>query len=193
MKNKFLIPSLCSLIMLGLGMNIFNHDNAKLVLADSENISEVTESSDIVSEQNSISEQTSVEENSEIVVEYPCSVVVEGNIENGDLIFDIENGNIGDIVTIYAKPYFLYKISSITANGDILTADNEGNYHFALIEGENVITATFEIDNELINYLMESIQNIKNTDIRSLFTLENLMSLISFVVMMFFSIGFLLH
>lgn len=114
-------------------------------------------------------------------VVYPAKVVLSGTTY-GDLLTDIEAGNVGDIVTIYAKPYTLCKLVSISVNGTQLVADEDGNYHFALVEGDNLVDAKFEIDQEQIKFVAGLIESAKKGDWSEIFTVKNLFTIISFVV-----------
>lgn len=121
-----------------------------------------------------------VEEEPEEVV-YPSKVVIS-NTNYGDVLVDIEEGNVGDIVTIYAKPYTLCKLVSVSVNGTQLVADENGNYSFALVEGENIINAQFEIDQEQIKFVAGLIESAKEGDWTSFFSVKNLFTIISWVI-----------
>lgn len=106
-------------------------------------------------------------------VEYPCQVIIE-EVNYGDIIVDREEGYVGDIVTIYAKPYTLCKLNFVTVNGVEIEATEEGVYQFALVEGENVICAEFSIDSEALEYVGDLLQSVKEDGLSQLFTMENL-------------------
>lgn len=125
----------------------------------------------------------------EVDISYPCNVVL-GNHQFGDVMYDIEGGNVGDIVTINVKPYSFYKITSLKANGVELTPNEDGTYQFALIEGDNVITANFEIDNEQFAVLAENLANIKDGNWEDVLNIENLFTIISWAITLFVGSGF---
>lgn len=122
--------------------------------------------------------------------EYPCKVVE--NIDGyGNILYDIESGNVGDIVTLIAKPYVFCKIDSIQVNGTDLVADEDGNYKFALVEGDNNITAKFILDPEQMGALKEYVAQAQEEGLSSLFTLNNLFNLLSWIFTMIFGSGFI--
>lgn len=112
---------------------------------------------------------------------YPAKVVLSGTMY-GDLLTDIEEGNVGDIVTICAKPYTLCKLVSISVNGTQLVADEEGNYHFALVEGDNLVDAKFEIDQEQIKFVAGLIESAKEGNWTDIFTVKNLFTLLGYII-----------
>lgn len=122
---------------------------------------------------------------------YPCKVVY-AEMRYGDAIADIEEGNVGDVVTIICKPYALCSIESVQVNGVALTLNEEGNYQFCLVEGENVISATFSIDQEQVAAIAAIYDKTKEKGLKSLFTMENLFNLISWIITILFSSGFLI-
>lgn len=155
---------------------------------------EITSSS-IVEESIISSEIESIEEenpSSEIVVEtpetpevpdviYPCTVKIN-EMSYGDLIVDITEGNVGDIVTVYAKPYTFCRLISISVNGVDLICGEDGNYKFALVNGENVLNAVFEIDTEQMAVIAQLLADAKDGNWEAIFTIENLLNLIGWVI-----------
>ena len=177
MKRKSLLKLL---IIGGLGAGIFAFSNLNIALAnDSSPIVEsspitsspieistgTSESSQITSSEstpvNSSSEAISSENSSSEEIIYPCNVKL-GHHKYGDILYDIEGGEIGDVVTLYVKPYSFYKIKSVTANGIELTPNYDGNYQFALAEGDNIVEAFFEIDDEQFAIIAEILENAKD-------------------------------
>lgn len=124
-------------------------------------------------------------------VEYPCKVII-AEASYGDVLADIEGGEIGDICTLIAKPYVLCSIKSIQVNGVDLTVTEEGYYQFALVEGENVITAEFKIDQEQVAAMMAIYEQTKEKGLASLFTMENLLALIGYAISILMGSGFLI-
>lgn len=122
---------------------------------------------------------------------YPAKVV-HSQYLYGDVLTDIEGGNIGDIVTIYAKPYSLCKVIKVSVNGNELTPTEEGNYQFSLNEGENLIEATFEIDQEQMKYIVDMITNAKEGNWEEIFSIKNLFTIISWVISALMGGGFLI-
>ena len=129
-------------------------------------------------------------ENSEEIT-YTCKIVESEGIEHGDIIYDIEEGNVGDIVTLYVVPDVLYITEYVKVNEVVLTAEEDGKtYKFALSEGENVISASFIIDNEEISNLIGVIDQVKTQGIKSIFNIDNLFKFIYFLLSTLLSSGF---
>lgn len=124
-----------------------------------------------------------------IKTDSPCKVIIKTN-EYGDVLTDITEGNIGDVVTVYAKGNLFCKIVNIKVNGVDLVQNEDGNYQFTLVEGENKIEAEFEINNEDIKRIAALIEGVKETGIENLFTMKNLMLLIGYVLNAVLASGF---
>lgn len=122
---------------------------------------------------------------------YPCKVVY-AEMHYGDAIASIEEGNVGDVVTIICKPYALCSVESVQVNGVDLTVNEDGYYQFCLVEGENVISATFSIDQEQVAAIASIYNQTKEKGLKSLFTMENLFNLVSWAITILFSSGFLI-
>lgn len=116
--------------------------------------------------------------------EYACKVVLQP-CQYGDMLADKEGGNVGDIVTLVAKPYSLFGVESVTVNGVALTQNEDGNYNFSLVEGENVVVATFKVNQEEISYILGLIEKAKDGDWEDIFSLKNLFTIISWVISLF--------
>lgn len=133
------------------------------------------------------------EENSEPstqeVTTYPCKVVTSLS-KGGDVLFDIEEGNVGDVVTAYVKADFLFNISTIQINGESVEINSDGKYQFALIEGDNVFSVEFKVNNEKLTEIAELVNGVKENGFTSLFTISNLLNVISWVISVFLSSGF---
>lgn len=128
--------------------------------------------------------------NSEDIV-YTCKIVESEEIKHGDIIYDIEEGNVGDVVTLYVVPDVLYTTEYVKVNDVVLVAEEDGKtYKFALTEGENIITASFIIDNEEIANLIGVVDQVKNQGIQSILTVDNLFKCIYFLLSALLSSGF---
>lgn len=125
----------------------------------------------------------------EPVIEYPCNIL-EPVVENGTIEFSAIGGEIGDIIEVYPNPDLLFDIIEITANGVILEKDENGIYKFELIEGSNIVTAKFEVSEEKLQQIAGLLQDVKNGDWESIFTVSNLMQVISWVITTICSSGF---
>jgi hypothetical protein len=125
------------------------------------------------------------------VQSYTSQVVVD-NIEHGEIITDITEGNVGDKVTLQVSPYILYKIDSVAVNGINLTPNEEGFYEFLLVEGENKITATFSVNKEELQVIAGVLSDAKDGNWENIFNMENLLIVINWAVTLFCSSGFFL-
>lgn len=116
--------------------------------------------------------------------EYACKVVLQP-CQYGDMLADREGGNVGDVVTLIAKPYSLFGVESVTVNGVALTQNEDGNYNFTLVEGENVVVATFKVNQEEISYILGLIEKAKDGNWEDILSLKNLFTIISWVISLF--------
>ena len=73
------------------------------------------------------------------------TVVIDEGIVNGTVTADKTGGVVGEIVTLTVTPDSGFKLESLEANHVSLTVENN-KASFALIEGENLVTATFVVD-----------------------------------------------
>lgn len=112
----------------------------------------------------------------------PCQILIE-KPEHGSIEVDIMEGEIGEIATITAKHDLLYKIDFVAVNGANLIEDENisGKFVFALVEGENVITSKFVVDEELCGTLTNIISQASEKDWTNLFTVENVITLIKWI------------
>lgn len=124
-------------------------------------------------------------------VQYPCKVV-ETIGTGGDVLFDKTEGNAGDVVTALVKANFLYSVSKVTINGAVVEITKDGKYEFVLVDGENTFTVDFIVNNEQLQEVVGLIEQAKENGIASLFTVNNLLTVITWVVMALFSSGFFL-
>lgn len=117
----------------------------------------------------------------EPVITYPCSVSLS-YIENGTITFSKTEGEVGEIIEVYNTPDLLYDLIEIKVNGVVLTPDEYGVYSFVLVEGENVVSARFEVSNEKLEQVAKLLDQIKEGNWEEIFTVSNLMQLISWVI-----------
>lgn len=125
-------------------------------------------------------EGTETETETEVL---PCQVVIEA-VEHGSITTDISEGNVGDICTITAKHDLLYKVSHVSVNGvELIESETiSGEFSFALVEGTNTITASFVVDEELCGSLTDIINEAIEQDWDNLFTVENVITLVKWVL-----------
>ncbi len=108
----------------------------------------------------------------------------------GDVFASVESGKAGDIVTLVVKPNFLYKLKGVYVNGTQLTETENGQYVFILADGDNTVTADFEIDNEQVKKIYDVMQSVKKNGVSSIITPGNVITMVSWVINMFFASGF---
>lgn len=73
------------------------------------------------------------------------TVVIDEGIVNGTVTADKTGGVVGEIVTLTVTPDSGFKLETLKANNlDLVVENNKAS--FALIEGENLVTATFVVD-----------------------------------------------
>lgn len=138
-----------------------------------------------------IGEENKITEYVEPEIIYPCNVTINvNNIKYGDVIADIEGGEIGDIVTLRVAPNILCTVESVYVNDVQLVANEYGYYTFALVEGENIVSATFVVDNEQLTFWADQIGNAKNGNWDQIFSVDNLFNLISWAISIILSSGF---
>ena len=114
---------------------------------------------------------------------YECTVVL-GTFAHGEMEADIMEGHVGDIVTLTAKHDLFYLVDYVKVNDVNLMEDEDIRdcYKFALVEGENVITAKFVVDEELLGELSVIYDQAANKDWTNLFSVENVARIISFLL-----------
>lgn len=134
------------------------------------------------------SEPTTESEPSEAIT-YPCKVISSIG-DGGNALFDIEEGNVGDLVTAYIKPDFLFVVESIQINGASVAISSDNKYQFNLVEGENIVSATFVISNEKLTEISNLIKGVEENGISSIFTVSNLLTFVSWAISLFLSSGF---
>lgn len=120
------------------------------------------------------------------------TVIIESDIKGGDVLADVEEGNVGDVVTLKVSVNAFYMLTSISVNGTNLTKNENGVYTFQLVKGENKVSAIFDIDNDQIKQIAGLIDNVKNNGISSILNVDNLFKIISWAITVFFGSGFFL-
>lgn len=130
-----------------------------------------------------------VEMPEEPVVVYPCSVSLS-YIENGTVTLSKTEGEVGDIVEVYNTPDLLYDLIEIKVNGVVLTPDEYGVYSFVLVEGENIVSAKFEVSDEKLEQVADLLNKVKEGSWEEIFTVNNLFQLISWLITLGCSSGF---
>lgn len=121
---------------------------------------------------------------------YPCQVVIK-DTNYGELKVDVLEGEIGEIVTITPKAYTFCVLNSISVNGVELLPNEEGLYQFALVEGENILQSSFSINEEDMELIAGLINDAKKGNWEDIFTIDRMFDIISWVITILFSTGFL--
>ena len=82
-----------------------------------------------------------------LAVEVPVvetgTVVIDTKIVNGTVTADKTSGNVGDVINLTITPDSGYEVDTVKANNVALTVENN-KASFTLVEGENLVTATFK-------------------------------------------------
>ena len=125
----------------------------------------------------------------EETVTFESTVTVSAQ-KGGEILVDLTEGYVGDKVTAHVSPYVLYKIETVSVNGVNLTANEEGNYEFLLVEGENIITATFVVDNEELGAIANLLADAKDGEWDEILTLSNLITVVYWLITTIFTSGF---
>ena len=112
-----------------------------------------------------------------------CTVVVDA-VEHAKITTSIQEGAVGDVCVINVKEDLFYKTQSITVNGTALIESETtyGEYSFALAEGENKIVASVILDEEAVGVFYNSVKAIENKDWSALFSVQNIMSIIAWLL-----------
>lgn len=127
----------------------------------------------------------------DVVEEVTYNAKIISSLSNGgDVLFDIEEGNAGDIVTAYLKPDVFFSVTSVSVNGNQFPINKDGKYQFQLVEGDNIFSATFEIDNEKLEEIAAIVNGVKKEGFESLFTVSNLLNFISWIISVLLGSGF---
>lgn len=119
-------------------------------------------------------------------------VIIESDIKGGDVIADIEEGKVGDVVTLKVSANAFYMLTSISVNGTNLTKNENGLYTFQLVKGENKVSVVFDIDNDQIKQIAGLIDDVKDNGLSSILNVDNLFKIISWAITVFFGSGFFL-
>lgn len=82
-----------------------------------------------------------------LAVEVPVvetgTVVIDTKIVNGTVTADKTSGNVGDVINLTITPDSGYEVDTVKANNVALAVENN-KASFTLVEGENLVTATFK-------------------------------------------------
>lgn len=115
--------------------------------------------------------------------EYECYVTI-AQFENGEVFIDKEQGNVGEIVNVTVKHDLFYLVNFVSVNGNALIENEQtsGLYSFALVQGENLLSVSFVIDQELLGDLSVIYEQAKNKDWTHLFSVDNVLRIVSWIL-----------
>ncbi len=116
-------------------------------------------------------------------VESECKVIVP-SVEHGKIIVSNTEGKVGEYVYVNVAPDLFYYTEYVAVNGVNLIEDKNvtGQYLFQLVEGDNTITTSFAIDEEMLGEMTPIIQQALNKDWTNLFSVENVVRIVSFLL-----------
>lgn len=114
---------------------------------------------------------------------YTCSVVL-GTVEHASVSVDVAEGNVGDLCTVTVKHDLFYSVDSVTVNETALVESEttSGVFTFAMAEGVNTINVKCVVDQEALGTLSKIYEEASNKDWTNLFTWENVITLIKWVL-----------
>lgn len=123
-------------------------------------------------------------EGEETLVEDLSATVALPKLQHGTVEASLLEGQEGDICKLNIKPEMFYLINSVTVNGTALVEDENisGLYSFALVRGENVVAIKIVVNQELLGELSSIYEQAQNKDWTNLFTVENIIHLIKWVL-----------
>lgn len=116
--------------------------------------------------------------------EETLSTVIVEKATHGTIKASITSGNVGDICVVNAQADLLYKIEFVKMNG-IALAESEttrGEYSFPLVAGENVITVSFIVDEELCGEFSDIVGEAADKDWTRLFSVENVVTIVKWIL-----------
>lgn len=110
--------------------------------------------------------------------------IVVSSMEHGSvsIVDEKESYEVGEIVSLDVKPATLYLLDSLSVNDVAITKSEEGEYAFAVVSGENLIKASFKVDEALLGEFANAYAAAQNGDWKSVFTVQNLLIFISFLI-----------
>ena len=113
-----------------------------------------------------------------------AATVTIGEVNHGTVECDIKEGVAGDICTLQVNPDMFYIVESVSVNGVNLVESEEihGQYSFALVAGENVVSVKIVVDADMLGELSVIFEEAKNKDWTSLFSLENIIIIVKWAL-----------
>lgn len=102
--------------------------------------------------------------------------------QNGTISADITSGNVGDTVALTVKANTFYVITTVVVDDTTIAASEDGLYRFVLVEGENIVSATFTLDEKIVGEFASLWEEIKAGDWKNVFTVENVLLIINYLI-----------
>lgn len=124
------------------------------------------------------------------IYEGPFAEIVVQETKGGEVYTELLQYLPGEKVIIYPNPNLLYDLQSIYVNGIEVLPLEDGSYEITVVEGENLITSSFVVCDEKVKEVADLLEQIQNKDWKNLFTVNNLLTLISWIITTFCSSGF---
>ena len=137
-------------------------------------------------------EEPEVTEPEQVEVQEFASKVIIGECKYGDATVDITEGNVGDIVTIFPSAQVFCRLVAVKVNGEEVAKNANGEYKFALVEGDNVVSIECEVNQEDMQVIVDLIENAKKGTWEDVFSFNNIFNLISWAISLFMGSGFLI-
>lgn len=120
----------------------------------------------------------------EVVEDEDKATVILPKVEHGEVEATILEGKAGDVCELNIRPEMFYIISNVSVNGTALVEDENisGLFKFTLVKGDNKVEINIVVNKELLGELSTIYEQAKNKDWTNLFTVENVIHLIRWVL-----------
>lgn len=117
------------------------------------------------------------------LAEDEAPTIVVSQIEHGKVsIKDAkESYEVGEVVVLDVEPATFYLLDSVSVNETSLVASESGEYSFALVSGENKISATFKVDEALLGEFAGAYESAQQGDWKNVFSVQNILIVVSFL------------
>ena len=133
-----------------------------------------------------------ITQSEEVEVQEFTSKVIIGECKYGDATVDVIEGNVGDVVTIFPNAQVFCRLIAVKVNGVEIAKNADGEYKFALVEGDNVVSIECEVNQEDMKVIVDLIENAKKGSWEDVFSFNNIANLISWAISIVMGSGFLI-
>lgn len=127
----------------------------------------------------------------EIEEELPATIVV-GECVYGSATYSPEEIKVGDVVTVYPSAQVFCVLKEVKVNGTPIVKNENGEYQFVVVQGENIITVECQVNKEDMQIVASLIDNAQKGNWEEIFSFNNIFNLISWAISIFLGSGFLL-